>query len=181
MSKPVKEMIARELAARYAEQTDVVWVELLGTDGITTNEFRRDLRARQMCLEVVRNALLKRACAAGPMARLAEALHGPAALVTGGESAVDVAKVLDEWKPKLRGLKLRGALLDGEYLDAERVQGLSVMPGKRDLQARIAGIALCPGGKLVAAILSGGGNIAGCLKVMIGKLENGEEIAKKSA
>ncbi len=174
MSKPVKDLITRELAARYSETDNVVWVELQGVDGITTNDFRRNLRFKRMRLEVVRNALLKRACTTGPLARLAEALEGPAALVTGGESAAEVAKVLEEWLPKMPKLRIRGALLEGEFLDEGRVKGLAKMPSKRDLQAAIVRIALAPGGKLAGAILSGGGNIAGCIKALIEKLEKAE-------
>lgn len=180
MSKPVKDLITRELASRYAQSENAVWIELQGVNGITTNEFRRTLRARQMRLEVVRNALLRRACTSGPLARLAEALDGPTALVTGGESAVAVAKLLEEWRPKLPHLKIRGAVLEGEFLDEARVKGLAAMPTKRDMQARIARLALSPGGKLVAAILSGGGGVAGCLKALIEKLEKEEPLKAAS-
>jgi large subunit ribosomal protein L10 len=184
MSKLVKELVTKDLASRYLEQDNAVWVEIVGVDGNTTNAFRRDLRAKAMRLEVVKTALLRRACANGPMAGLAEKLSGPAALVTGGESAIDVAKLLDEWAPKFPKnsiFRLRGALLDGELFSEEAVQTLHKMPSKRDLQARIVGAALSPGGNLVAAMLSGGSNIAGCLKTMIEKLEDGEEITKKTA
>lgn len=185
MSKPVKEMITRELASRYADASNAVWVEIVGVDGITTNEFRRDLRTRQMRLEVVKTALLHRACANGPLAALAKALSGPAALLTGGESAVDIAKALEQWAPKLqKKLRIRGAVLEGEYLDEARVQSLAQMPSKRDLQARIVQIVLSPGGRLAGALLSGGGNIAGCLKALIEKLEKsapGEPAAADAA
>ncbi len=172
MSKPVKEMITRDLESRYANQGNAVWIELVGVDGITTNSFRRELRAKHMRLEVVKTSLLKRACRGGPMARLAEALEGPAALVTGGESAIAVAKVLEDWLPKLpKNLRVRGAVLDGEYLDESRVKDLAKMPGKRDLQGRVVGAMLSPGGNVVAAVLSGRSNIAGIVKALIEKLE----------
>jgi len=146
MSKLVKEMMRRDLESRYGQQNNAVWIELLGVDGISTNQFRRELRSRHMKLEVVKTSLLRRACAGGPLARLADALDGPAALVTGGESAIDVAKLLDEWLPRLpKSLRLRGAVLDGEYLDEARVKDLSKMPSKADLQARIIALILTPG------------------------------------
>lgn len=172
MSKPVKQMIAHDLASRYADASNAVWIELVGVDGITTNAFRRDLRAKDMRLEVVKTALLKQACSAGPLSKLAAALSGPVALVTGGDSAVTVAKVLDEWLPKLpKNLRIRGAVLDGEYLDEQRCKDLSKMPTKADLQARIVQIILTPGGNIVAAALAGSRNIAGIVKALIEKLE----------
>ena len=177
MSKLVKDLITKELRSRYADVDNAVWVELIGADGNATNEFRRDLHNKQMRLEMVKNSLFRSAVGDGPLGKLAQAINGPTALITGGESAIDAAKVLEDWLPKIKTLKLRGAVLDGEYLDEAAVTGLSKMPTKIDLQAKIAGIVLSPGGNLAGAILSGGGNIAGCLKTLIEKLEQGEDAA----
>ena len=177
MSKLVKDLITKDLKSRYAEMDSAVWVEMLGIDGITTNEFRRDLHEKQLRLEIVKNALFRRAVGDGPLAKLAESLTGPAALITGGESAIDAAKVIEGWMPKLKGLKLRGAVLEGEYLDEQAVAGLAKMPTKRDLQAKLVGVILSPGGNLAGALLAGGGNIAGCIKALIEKLEDGEDSA----
>jgi large subunit ribosomal protein L10 len=179
MSKPVKETLTRELAARYGDATNAVWVEMVGVDGTTTNAFRRDLRARQMRMEVVKTTLLQRACQGRPLAKLAAALTGPAALVTGGESAIDVARILEDWLPKLQtkqriGLRVRGAILEGEYLDEARVKDLAKMPSKRDLHARIALLILTPGGLIASAALAPGGKVAACVKALIEKLEKSE-------
>jgi large subunit ribosomal protein L10 len=172
MSKPVKQLLTRELAERYQAVNNAIWVELVGVDGITTNEFRRVLRGRNMRLEVVKTSLFQAACKDGPLAALAAALRGPVALVTGGESAIDAAKLLDEWLPKLQTkLRLRGAVLEGEYLDESRVKELSKMPTKHDLQARIALLIVTPGGLVAGATLAPGRNLAGCLKAFIEKLE----------
>lgn len=183
MSKPVKELIANELTTRYQDQTNAVWIELVGVDGNTTNAFRRDLRDRAMRLEIVKTSLFRRACREGPMAQLAGAVEGPAALVTGGETAIEAAKLLAEWAPRFpkNALRLRGALLEGEYLDETRAAGLATMATKTELQARIAGMIITPAGNVIAGIQSGGGNIAGCLKVVIETLEKGEQITRKSA
>ncbi len=181
MSKLVKDLITKELASRYAETENAVWIQLVGVDGNTTNAFRSELRGQQMQMEIVKNSLFRRAVAERPLATLAAALEGPAALVTGGETAIDVAKLLDKWAPKFPkdSYRLRGAVLEGEYLDENRAKDLHKMPTRQDVQAQIAGQILSPGGKVAGAILSGGGNIAACIKAMIQKLEDGEEITKR--
>lgn len=176
MSKPVKNMIIDELRARYSGMDSALWVEIVGVDGLTTNAFRRSLRSRQMSVEIVKNALFRRAVAGGPLARLADELSGPAALITGGESVNLVAKLVEEWQPKMKGLKMRGAILEGEYLGESAMPGLSKMPTKRDLQAQLLGAALSPGRKLAAAMLSPGSKIASCLKTIIEKLEKNEAV-----
>jgi large subunit ribosomal protein L10 len=181
MSRLVKDMITDELRSRYNGLNSALWLEIVGVDGITTNLFRGALRGKQMQLEVVKNSLFRRAIGDGPLRPLAEALSGPAAIVTGGESLIDVARLVNEWLPKAKGIKLRGAVLEGEWLDEAHVVSLARMPSKRDLQAKVAAIVLSPSANLAAAIAAGGANIAGCLKAMVEKLEKDEEITAKSA
>lgn len=173
MSKVVKSLIAKELTGRYASATDAVWVEMLGIDGLMTNEFRRSLRSKNMRLEVVKTSLFRRALKDRPIAKLADLMKGPSALVTGEVSAVEVAKHLEEWAPKFPkdSFRLRAALLEGELIAESQVADLSKMPTRRDLQARVAGMLMSPGGRVAASILSGGSGIAGCIKALIDKLE----------
>jgi len=65
MSKFVKDLITKELRSRYSQTDNAIWVEMIGIDGITTNQFRRELREKKLRLEVVRNALLRRAVGDG--------------------------------------------------------------------------------------------------------------------
>ncbi len=174
MSKLVKNLIESELKTRYADTDNAVWIELLGADGLTTTRFRRALREKSMRVEIVKTALFRRAMSGRPLARLAESLEGPAALVTGGESAIQIAKELDRWRAEVKTLKVRGALLEGELIAEARVGDLSKMPGKRELQGRIAGAVRSPGAKLAAAVLAPGSAIAGCLKSIVEKLEKAE-------
>lgn len=178
MSKLVKKMIASELSDRYSGLDSALLVEYVGVDGLTNTEFRRTLRAKSVNFEIVKNSLFKRAIADTQLAPLADRLTGPTAVVTGGETLIDAAKVVEEWTGKIKGLRFKVAVLEGELIDERAVEGLHKMPTKADLQARIVSIALSPGGNLVAAALSGGSNIAGCLKTLIEKLEDGEEIKK---
>jgi large subunit ribosomal protein L10 len=180
MSRLVKDLITKELRSRYGSLASALWLEFSGVDGVITNQLRGELRAKEMRLEVVKNSLFQRAVSDGPLKPLADALAGPAAIITGGESLIDVAKLVEEWLPKAKGLKLRGAVLEGEWLDESHVVGLSKMPTKRDLQAKVAAIILSPAANVAAAIDSGGANLAGCLKVLVEKLEKGEEIAAES-
>jgi large subunit ribosomal protein L10 len=171
MSKFVKDLITRELRSRYGSIDSAIWVEMIGVDGITTNEFRRELRRAGMRLEVIRNSLFKRAVADRPLGKLAEALEGPAALVTGGDSIIDVARFLEEWLPKIKGLRIRGAVLEGEYLDERAAAGLSKLPTKRDLRARLVSSLLAPGSQLAGVLLSAQQRVAGCLQSLIEKFE----------
>jgi len=174
VSKPVKNMITEAIKSRYSGLESALWVEMLGVDGLTTTEFRRSLRSKRMRLEMVKTSLFRRATSDSRLAPLAKAANGPVALITGGDSVIEVAKAVEEWMPKIKGLKLRAAVIEGEFIGESQIAGLSKMPTKRDLQGRVAGCALAPGAKLAAAVLAPGGAIAGCIKSLIEKLEKGE-------
>ncbi|MBK8913493.1 MAG: 50S ribosomal protein L10 [Phycisphaerales bacterium] len=181
MSKPIKDMMTAQLRERYAGVDSALWVDFVGCPGVTNNEFRRALHGRQMRLEIIKTSLLRRAVAGSKLEPLAKSVSGPAALVTGGESAIDIARAVEEWLPKIKGMKLRGAMLDGELLGDRDVAGLAKMAGRRELQAGIASAVRAPGGKLAAAILAGGGAIAACVKSLIEKLEKGEGVGAAPA
>lgn len=177
MSKPVKDLMTQELSLRYKGKDSALWVEFVGCDGITTNQFRRALHAKGVLIEVVKNAVFKRAASGTKLEGLASAMDGPAALVTANESLIDAAKLIEEWFPKIPGLKFKAAVLEGEFIDEKRVKGLAKMPTRRDLQGQIAGAAKSPGAKLASAIRSPGANVAGAIKALLEKLEKGETAA----
>lgn len=171
MSKTIKQLITDQLKSRYGTIENAVWVEFVGVDGAASNEFRRSLRSRNMRMQMVKTALFRRAVSGSKLDKLGGAACGSVSIITGGESATAAAKVIEEWMPRIKGLKLRAAVLEGEFISESMVQGLAKMPGKRDLQGRILSIALLPGSRLLSAINSGGGNVLGCVKSLIEKLE----------
>lgn len=182
MSKYVKDLLSKELHDRYDTLDSVLWIDMTGAGGVVTNQFRADLHSKKMRAEIVRNSLFKRACGDGPLASLANELSGPSMLVTGGDSLIDVAKAIDEWAAKIPSMSLRGAVLEGEYIGEDRVGDLAKMLSKSEMQSKIAAIVLSPGGNLVAAVLAGGSDIAGCLKTLIEKLEkDGGDAAPEAA
>ena len=94
MSKPVKDMITREYQASYAELESACLISVIGMDAISTNRLRGELRQKHIRLQVLKNNLARRAFADAPLSPLSNAMDGPCALVTGGESLIDVAKTL---------------------------------------------------------------------------------------
>lgn len=181
MSKTIKNMIADALRSRYGGLDSALWVEFVGVDGLATTAFRRGLRAKRMRMEIVKTALFRRAVAGSKLEKLGQVASGPVAILSGGDSLVEVAKYVEEWMPKLKGLKPRAAVIEGEFVPESQVADLAKMATRADLQAKVAACALAPGANLAAAIRSAGANIAGCLKTLIGKLEKGEAIGAPAA
>jgi large subunit ribosomal protein L10 len=174
MSKKVKGFIQQEYAKHYEDVSECMVVSLRGLSGVENNELRGDLLAKDIHLNVVKNSLARRAFAELGQGGIGEILTGPCAIAFGGDSIVDVAKVMVEWSKKFEALEIKGGYLEEKVLDAQAAEALSKMPNRRELQATVVAQALAPGGNISGALLGPAGRIAGCLKSLIEKLEETE-------
>ena len=180
MSKYVKGLLQAELE-RKIEDNDIssfMVVNLVGISGVENNQMRGELKEKGISLMVVSNSLFKSALRGRELDAAVDLIEGACAIAYGGDSVVDVAKVVVDWSKKIEPLEVKGAFLDGSILDADAAVGLSKMPSRVELQGQIVGLALSPGSQLASAITSAAGNIAGCLKTIIDK---GEDLDKQAA
>jgi len=170
MSKPVKDVITHEYENRYSAVSSACVVNVIGLDAISTNRLRNELKAKDIRLQVVRNSLARRALVDQPLAPLVSAMDGPCALVTGGDSMIDVAKLLVSMKKSYPKLELKLGILDGDP-DLIPVEQMSKMKSRVEMLGEVAMMVASPGRSLAGAVASPGGKIAGCLKAMIDKAE----------
>lgn len=176
MSKPVKDLITKELAAAYAGVDSACVVDLTGLDAIATHKVRGALRSKGIALHVVKNRLARRAFADGPLAPLGSVLQGPCALAIGGESIVDVAKELVRLTKEHGAIALKMAIIEGEP-DLANVAEVATWKSKAETQGEVVMLALSPGARISGCLRAPGGLIAGCLKAIIEKAEKGDDDA----
>jgi large subunit ribosomal protein L10 len=176
MSKAVKNLITNEYKARYDGLDSACVVSVIGLDAIATNRLRRELAAKKIRLQVVKNSLARRAFADTSLAPLAGSLEGPCALVTGGESIIDVAKTLIETQKGYPKLELKLAVLGGDP-ELITVEQLSKMKSRQELLADIAMLIASPARRLAACLGTPASRIAGCVKTLIEKQEKAEAAA----
>ena len=182
MSKPIKEMIIADYQRRFEHIEDAIVIDIRGIEANTNNELRVDLQQKDIRITVLKNSLAKSAFAGTNLEILTESVDGPAALVYGGDSVVDVARTLVDWAKKIKELDLKAAILDGELFDgADGVKRLSGYPTKEESQATVIQLVLSPAGNLVKAATSPGSNIASILEEITTRLEDGQAIEKISS
>lgn len=171
MSKPVKDLITKEITARFGSLDSIVVVNPIGLNAIDTNKLRMNLRTKKIEMEVVKNALAQRAFVGTKLEGVAKLLEGSCALVTGGDSVVEVAREIFGAMKKYKALQVRGAVVEGQVLDAQGAEVLSKMPSRAELFGQIVTIANSPGSRVAGQIAAPASRIAGCIKALAEKLE----------
>ena len=73
MSKLVKDLVTKDLRGQLAGVSDALLVNVVGLDAIRTSKLRRELRSKNIHLEVVKNSLARRAAEGTPLAAAFEA------------------------------------------------------------------------------------------------------------
>ncbi|MCC7291538.1 MAG: 50S ribosomal protein L10 [Phycisphaerales bacterium] len=170
MSKSTKDCITSDYSRSYSGLADACLVDVTKLNVQDVTRFRQELRKKQIRVQVVKNSLARRAFAGTKLLPLAEALSGPCALVTGGDSIIDVARALMDAKKTYATLELKHAILEGDP-GLLTVEELSKLRGRREMLGEIAMLISSPGRKVAGCLKSAGGKIAGCLKTLADKPE----------
>lgn len=177
MSRQLKENIEQHLRGRYSDCSEALLVNAIGLTGVDANRLRRELRSKNIEMHMVPNRMLRRAVKDRKLAPLAGAAAGPCALVTGGSSIVETAKLLMKLATDFPKLELKIGIAEG--LDAPlSIEDVSKLRSRGEVIGDVVMLAVSPGRRLAGAIRAPGGRVAGCLKTIIDKLEKGEAISK---
>lgn len=176
MSKPVKDIITRDYETRYKEFDEACVVNVIGLDAVSTNRLRNELKAKNIRMQVVTNNLARRALKEHPLGPLASALKGSCALVTGGESIIDVAKTLVGFKKTYPAIELKIGMVEGDP-DLIEVEEMAKLKSRTEMIGEVAMMIASPGRRLAGCINSPAGKIAGCVKAIVEKAEGGAAAA----
>jgi large subunit ribosomal protein L10 len=167
MSKPVKELIRKDLAGRFEGLTSLAIVGFTGVDAVTTNQIRGRLREKNITLTVVKNSLARQAFKAVGLDVAAGLLDGPCAVAYGADSLVAMVRELKAIGEESPGLTVKAAVLEGEpYQGEEQVEALSLFPTREEAISQIAACVVGAGGGLAGCLVAPGGCVAALVQAV---------------
>ncbi len=168
MSKPMKEMIVTEYQNRLGETEEALIVSLRGVDAEGTEAIRNKMREGKVEVSVVKNSLARKAFEGTALSALSPVLKGQNAVIFGEKTVIEIARDIIDLVKTNPEIELKGAILDGELYEGEDgVTRLSKLPTLKEAQ-----------GNTVSLILGPGRKVAGIIKTIREKLEEGETISK---
>jgi ribosomal protein L10 len=155
MSKKIKALEIESLRKAVGGVKDYVLIEPLKVDAATDYEFRKNLRAKKIRAQVVKNTYAKKVF--GEMGiQVDAAWSGPTLLCWGGANIKELSNTVDDQvkaarkDPKLpEKYKIKTAVADGQSVTFEAAK---VMPTREEAI-----------GDILGAVLGAGASLVGCL------------------
>ena len=162
-AKQQKEVITKELAEKLKEAKGVVFSDFKGLTMKDLVALRKDLRAENISLKVVKKTLIDIALKNAGINVSVKDMEGQIAIAVSPIDEVAAAKVISNFAKTNSNLKVTGGVLEGALLSADQVLALSKLPSKKELLAKFVGTINAPVTNFVRVL---SGNLSGLVRVL---------------
>jgi large subunit ribosomal protein L10 len=152
LKRDEKEQIVASLSGKLKDAALVVVTDYRGLTVEKITQLRNELRRASSEYQVVKNTLLKRASSGTALEGLHGYLEGPTAIVISSGDPVAPAKVLVRFLKEYSELSIKAGYLEGKVLSAEETQGLSTLPGRKELLAKFVSLCASPPVRLLGTL-----------------------------
>ena len=175
--KPVekKSQAVSQLTAEIKKSAGLYIADFTGVTVGTVTALRANLRRKGIRMKVAKNTLIRRSLESAGVKGLDKHLIGPTIVImSDDQDPMAPAKALTDFHKTNEGvLPVKAVHIDGSVYPGEKLSVLAKMPGKRELQAAVVGLALGPGAGVAGLIKGPGAKLAGQIKALVEKLEGG--------
>ena len=138
-----KQALVADIKEKLADSSSVVVTDYRGLNVEEVTELRNKLCQEGVEYKVLKNNLVKRACAESGIEGFDDVLKGPTA-VAFSPDAVAPSKILFEFLKKHKNLQVKGGLLEGKVVDVDQLEALSKLPSKEVLLSHVVGAFVAP-------------------------------------
>ena len=179
MSKLVKQFQTDHFRQQWTDVSDVLLVSLTGVAANTNAAIRRELRAKNIQIQMVKKSLARRAIEGTSLAPAFTGVEGAVAVVWGATDIVALAKEIAriESDKKFAPFESRGGVMDGTQLSRAEVKTVASWPSREEQLSLLVGQILSPGAMLASQLTAVGGALASQIK----QKSEGEEGAAEEA
>lgn len=187
MAKALKQMLAGQLQKELDATNGCLVLDPGAMTVEAASALRKELREKAggARLRVIHNrtarVAIETAWLKGQSESLRGMLRGYTAIVFGGGGPVPIAKVLVEYKKKVKTVQVKGAVADGEVLGAKDAERLATLPGLPELRGQMVGLLASGARGLVGTMHGVMAGLARVLKARADKLGEAAPAAEPPA
>jgi len=134
-----KQALVSEIKEKLAASTSIVVTDYRGLKVDEVTELRNKLRNEGVEYKVLKNNLIRRACADSGIEGFDDVLKGPTA-VAFSTDPIAPSKIIFEFLKKHKKLEVKGGLLEGKVMDVSQLEALGNIPTKEILLSQLVGV-----------------------------------------
>lgn len=146
-----KKAVVSDVAAQVAKSQTLVVAEYRGITVADMTKLRKQARANDVYLAVLKNTLARRAVAGTPFEVAADHMSGPL-IYSFSSDAVAAAKIIQDFAKTNDKLVIKAGSYNGKLLSKESVIELASIPSKEVLLAQICGLLMSPMSSIARAL-----------------------------
>lgn len=146
-----KQAVIEEASQAIASAQAGVLAQYRGLSVAQLTDLRKRARSEGVWVKVVKNNLAKRVVDGSAFASLGEHFVGPV-IFSASEDPVAVARVMAKFAKDNEDLKITVGVMNGALIDAHAIIGLSKLPGRDELLAKLMGTCAAPTQKLASTL-----------------------------
>lgn len=168
MKKEEKNQLIDSLAEKLAKNNNIYITDISDLNVETTSKLRRLCFKRNVELQVVKNALLKKAMEKTDkdFSALYEVLKGATSIMV-AEAGNVPAKLIKEFRKTSNRPILKGAYVEETcFVGDNQLDALVNLKSKNELIGDIIGLLQSPARNVISALQSSGGKLAGIVKTL---------------
>lgn len=168
MNKEQKGEIIEMLTQKFNEYNFIYVTDVAGLNAQKTSELRRELFKNGIEMEVAKNTLIEKALEKSDKdySKLVDTLKGNTALMFSTDSKTP-AKIIKAFRKKDTVPSLKSAYIDSDvFIGDDQLESLIKLKSKSELIGEVIGLLQSPAQRVISALQSGGGKIAGIVKTL---------------